>query len=87
MDFQLYQSNLKFRRCGTIPQDVNLNQQKRHHFEQLCSRFCEPKLILIIKKTGLKVLHSKNAKSIIPKSHRDRKPIKKVKLEPLVKQS
>ena len=33
------------------------------------------------------MLHSRNAKSIIPKSHRDRKHIKEIKLEPLVKQS
>ena len=42
MDFQLYQSILKFFRRGTIPQDVSLNRQKRHHFKQLCSRYNKP---------------------------------------------
>ena len=87
MDFQLYQSILKFHRRGTFPQDVSFNRQKSHNFKQLCSRFCKLKLILINKETELKVLHSRNAKIIIQKLHRNHEHIKAVKLERLVKQS
>ena len=87
MDFQLYQSILKFYRRRTYPQNVSFNRQKRHNFKQQCSRLCKPKLILFNKKTELKVLHSRNAKIIIQKSHRDHERIKAVKLERLVKQS
>ena len=87
MDFQLNQSILKFHRRGTIPEDVNFNRQKKHHFKQLCSRYNKPKLTLFNKKTGLKVLHSRNANFIIQKLHRDHEHIKAVKLERLVKQS
>ena len=71
MDFQLYQSVLKFHRRGKFSQDVSFNRQKRHNFKQLCRRFCQPKLILIIKKTGLKMLHSRDAKVIIQRLHWD----------------
>ena len=87
MHFHLYQSILKFHRRGTFPQDVSFNRQKRHNFKQLCSRFCKPKLILINRKTGHKVLHSRNAKIIIQKFRRDHEHIKAVKLERLVKQT
>ena len=87
MDFQLYQSILKFHRRGTFPQDVNFNRQKKHHFKQLCSRYNKPKLTLFNKKTGLKVLHSRNANFIIQKLHRDHEHIEAVRLEWLVKQS
>ena len=87
MDFQLYQSILKFHRRGTFPDDVNFNRQKKHHFKQLCSRYNKPKLTLFNKKTELKVLHSRNASFIIQKLHRDHEHIKAVKLERLVKQS
>ena len=86
MDFQLYQSILKFHRRGTFLQDISSNRQKRHNFKQLCSPFCKPKLFLINKKTGLKVLHSRNAKIIIQKLHRYHEYIKAVKLDRLVKQ-
>ena len=85
MDFQLYQSSLKFHRVGTFPQDVSFNRQKKHKFKQLCSRFCQPKLILIIKKTGLRVLHTRNAKNNIQKLHRDHANNKAVKRERPVK--
>ena len=87
MDFQLYQSILKFHRRETFPQDVSFNRQKKHNLKQLCSRFCKPKLIPINKKTGFRVLLSRNAKIIIQKLHRDHEHIKAVKLERLVKQS
>ena len=87
MDFQLYQSILKFHRRGSFPLDVSFNQLKRHNFKQLCSRLCKPELILVNKKTGFKALHSRNAKLIIQKLHRDHEHIKAVKLERLVKQS
>ena len=87
MDFQLYRFILKFHRRGTFLQDVSFNRQKRHYFKQLCSRFFEPKLIIINKKTGLKVLHSRDAKITIQILHRDYEHIKAVKLERLVKQS
>ena len=87
MDFQLYQSILRFHRRGRFARDVSFNRQKRHNFKQLCSRFCKPKLILINKKTVPKVLHSRNAKIVIQKLHRDQEHIKAVKLERLVKQS
>ena len=87
MDFQLYPYILKFHRRGTFRQDVSFNRQKRHNFKQLCIRFCKPKLILINKKTGLRVLHSRKAKIIIQKLHRDPEHIRAVKLERLDKQS
>ena len=87
MDFQLYQSILKFHRRGTFLQDVSFNRQKRNNFKQLCNRFFEPKQILINKKTGLKVLHSRDAKITMQNLHRDHEHIKAVKLERLVKQS
>ena len=68
MDFQLYQSILKFHCRGTFPQDFNFNRQKKHHFKQLCSRYNKPKLTLFNKKRpdskycirGMQILLSKN---------------------------
>ena len=85
MDFNIYQDILKFYRHNSFPKDREIDRQKNCNFKRLCNRYLKPKLCLINRKTGLKVLHSRNAEVIIQKLHRDHEHIKATKPKQLVK--
>ena len=86
MDFNLYQYILRFHRHGAIPQVISLNRQNKFNFREACSRYIKTKLNLIDKRTGLRVLHSRIARIITQKLHRDHEHNEAVQLERLNKE-
>ena len=82
MDFNQFQSTLRFHCFGTISQDICPNKNKK---PRCC--YYKPKLILINRFTWYKVLLSNNAFCFVQKNHLNNRNTKNTGLERLVKYS